>query len=168
QLVRVRQAFFRSHRTTVPLDRSLQAGLEARSRLESEVLFSAHSIEYSPRLPRGPARVPQDLPFESGEARDQFDQILDRDLHARSEIHRLIALVPLSREDDPLGRIGHVEKLASGFASAPHRDGILISFDRIHTLLDQRWNDMRGRWIEVIPWPIDVHRQEVDRVEARL
>src|SRR6266403_1740171 len=126
----------------VPLDRLLEPHLEPGPGPEAEMLLGSRRVEEASRLTVGLARIPDDLPFESGEARDQSDEVLDRDLDARPEIHRFIALVSLGREHDPFGGIGDIEEFASGLPGAPHRDGLVAGFDSVHAFLDQRRDDM--------------------------
>jgi len=72
------------------------------------------------------------------------------------------------REEDALRGVLYVEELSRGAAGSPHRDVIFPPRLRVHALLDQGRDDVGGGGIEVVARPIEVHREEEDRVESVL
>src|SRR3954454_19786727 len=95
----------------IPGDRPAQAFLEVGACLEAEPLFGPRHVESSPRLTVRLARVPADLPAETGVVHDEMNEVLDADLPAATEIDRFPAVVLLRGEHDCLGRIVDVEEL---------------------------------------------------------
>ena len=87
---------------------------------------------------------------------------------AGAEVHGLRAVVALRGEDDPLGRVVDVEELAGRRARPPDLDVVRPGSRGLHALPDQRRDDVRTRRIEVVARPVEVHREQVDRVEAVL
>src|SRR6266481_1259292 len=158
-LTGTRRRHTRAQGLPVPFDGLFQSDLEAGARSELEVLFGARRIQASTRLPVGLAGVPDDLPFEARKTRDELDEIPDRDLGARSDINRLVPVVSLCREHDPLRGIPRVQELAGRLPGAPHGDRVIARFDRVDALLDQGWNDMGGSRIEIVPRTVEIHQQ---------
>ena len=116
----------------------------------------------------GLGRVPADLAFEPRQASDEFNQLADRDLGTDAEVDRLGAVVPFSRQDDPIRCIVDVQELARRRARSPHLDLVVATFARLDALLDQGRDDVRACGIEVVARPIQVHRDQVDDVEPVL
>ena len=96
------------------------------------------------------------------------DQLADRDLAAGAEVDRLGIVVALGREHDALGRVLDVEELARRRAGAPDLDVVGTRLPRVDALLDERRDDVRRRGVEVVAGSVEVHRDEVDDVEAVL
>ncbi len=96
----------------------------------------------------------------------ELGELADRDLVAAAEVDRLGAVVPLCGEQESLGAVVDVQELARRRSVAPEHDSRRRS--RLDHLPDQGRNDVRGLEVEVVARPVQVHRQEVDRVRAVL
>ena len=117
-----------------------------------------------PRLAVRHRRVPDDLALEAGHVGDRLGELADRDLVAGAEVDRLGAVVALGREHEPLDAVVDVEKLPGRRAVAPEHDLVR----RLDHLADQRRDHVRALEVEVVARPVEVRRQEVDRVQAVL
>ena len=65
---------------------------------------------------------PNDVALESGQLRDQRDQIPDPDLLSPADIDRLNTVIALGRKHDSTRSIVNVKELAAGAAAAPDLD----------------------------------------------
>ena len=93
---------------------------------------------------------------------------MDADLESGADVDRLGAVVPLGRVHDRGGAILDIEELARRVPGSPAGELARAGLDRFDRFAYQRGNDVgRGR-IEVVVRPVQVHRQQVDRVHAAL
>src|SRR5262249_27003744 len=106
----------------VPLNGPAEARFEIGRRAEPELRRGALGVELPARLAVRLTGVPDDAPLESDLVRDPFDELPDRDLEARPQVHRQALVETLRRHHDPLRRIVNVEELAGGTPIAPHDD----------------------------------------------
>ena len=83
-------------------------------------------------------------------------------LEAGPDVHRLRAVVSLRREHEVLD----VQELARGRAIPPADDLRRLGLARVQALPDEGRNDMRGLRVIAFARAVQVHRQEVDPVEA--
>src|ERR1700760_3492238 len=106
----------------VPVDGARQAFFHRRPGAEAEFVGRAGYVELAPGLTVGLRRIPDDLAAEPDPGGDCPCQIADGDLLAGTEIHRLPLVVLLRGDDDALGGILDIEKLARRRSIAPQRD----------------------------------------------
>ena len=81
-------------------------------RHEAEALPSPGGVQRPAWLAVGFGGVPADLALEPAQARDRLDQLADGDLVADAEVDRLVAVVALGRQRDPLRGVVDVQELA--------------------------------------------------------
>src|SRR4051794_22581706 len=122
----------------IPIDRLRQAGGERRAGAEPELVRGALDVEHPPRLAVRFRRVPHDLAFETCGLPDEHRQVVDRDLLAAAEVHRLALLVFFGGRDDAVRRIFDVEELARRRAVAPQHDLALAARAGLDELADHR------------------------------
>ena len=80
-----------------------------------------------------------------------LDQVLDADLECTAEVHRIAAVVPLHRQDDPVRRILDLQELARRRAVARHLDGLLVApVSGLQALPDKRRDDVGAFGVEVV------------------
>ena len=72
------------------------------------------------------------------------------------------SLVALRGRDDPVGRVLHVEELAGRRARSPDLDHVVAPLRRLHAFADQRRDHVRALGVEVVPRPVEIHRDQVD------
>src|SRR5690349_1084800 len=73
---------------SVPRDRPLEAVTETGPRAEPDGPRRMAGVEASPRLPVRLGRIPHDAAFETGQSRDEFDEVLDRNLRGAPQVDR--------------------------------------------------------------------------------
>src|SRR5512141_1025168 len=103
---------FSASRLLVPRDRPAQAFLERRMRDEAELLLRPGGVEAAAGLAVGLREVADHLPPVAGHLAYHGDQIVDRHLVARADIHRFRLVVPLGGQYDRLGCVVHVKEFA--------------------------------------------------------
>src|SRR5438132_1392125 len=152
----------------VPLDGAPQPILEPGASHEPERLPGTNGVEGASRLPVGQGAVPQDGSIKAGQAHDQLDELPNRDLAADAEVDRIGPVVPIGSQGNPLRRVANEQELARRIAGAPYLDFAGPGFPRVDALLDEGRNHVRAARIEVVAWPIQVDRYQVDRVHPVL
>src|SRR4051812_34818389 len=148
----------------IPGHGALETFAQRCLRLEAEQLARAGCVDASPRLAVRHRRVPGDLPPEADDVGDELRELADRDLLARAEVHGLGSVVALGCEHDALDAVLDVEELARWRAVAPEHHFFLTGAH----LPDEVGDHMRVGLVEVVAWPVEVGRQQEDRVEAVL
>src|SRR5690606_9948302 len=117
---------------------------------ETEAFEGTVRIQGAPGLAVGLGRVPDDPPGITSVAGDGRQQILDADFVAGAEVDRITVVVALARQQDSLGRVFDVEKLARGRTISPGDNfGFTVRF-RLKALANERWNDVRGLQVEAV------------------
>src|SRR3954452_10052563 len=146
----------------VPGDRPLETLPERRARLEAEELLRARGVEAPARLAIRHRLVPGDLAREARQLGDQPGELLDRDLLARADVDRLLAVVWLGGQRERSGRVVDVEELARRRAIAPEHD---LPGRLVH-LPDQVRDHMGVRRVEVVARPVEVGGEQKDRIRS--
>jgi len=98
-------------RRNVPLNGFLQPFLKRDPGSEPKLPFCPRGIQLPAGLAIRLGGIPCDLSFETREAGDEPDEVPEGDLEAQANINRLLALIPLRRQNDSFLRISHVKKL---------------------------------------------------------
>ena len=111
---------------------NFQTGVEISQRLEAEIGFGAGGIQATSWLAVGFGWVPADLAGEARQLYDLFNQILDRDLKAGTDIDRLVAIVFFCRQYDRFITMRTLRR--SSVASISSSDGspslLLVALER--------------------------------------
>src|SRR5690348_194542 len=124
----------RDARRLIPRDRAPQTFLESRMRTEAEALLGSSRVEVASRLSVRLRRIPRNPAGEAHDARDHFGERLDRELAARSDVHRIAAVVAFAREQDRLGRVLDIQELPRRRSVSPHLDLPGATIDGIDAL----------------------------------
>ena len=95
---------------------------------------------------------------------DEFCELADRDLARRAEVDRLRAVVSLRSQDEAVDAVVDVEELPGRRAVAPQHD-LVLGLDH---LPDQRRDDVRRLEVEVVTRPVQIRRQQEDRIDPVL
>ena len=148
--------------TRRPCARALREA--ASSPRSPKQLARARRVDAAARLSVRLRRVPPDASLESRHARDELGEVADRDLLAGAEVHRLGRVVAIRREHEPLDAVVDVEELARRRAVAPEHDLLR----RVDHLADQIRDHVRVRRVEAVARPVEIRRQQEDRVEPVL
>ena len=109
--------------------------------------------------------MPPLVPHRLGHRRRRLP---DADFDSRPEIHRLRFAVPLRGQQDAFRRVFHIQKFPRRAAVAPQHDLVRARLPRLHELADHRWNHVPVLQIEVVPRPVEIHRQQEDRIQPIL
>ncbi len=112
--------------------------------------------------------VPDDLAGVAGRIGDRACELANRDLVAGAEVHRVCAVVLLRRQRQALGAILDVQELPRRRAVTPEHDRLVAALAGLEHLPDQGRDHMRALEVEVVARPVEVHRQQVDRVQPVL
>src|SRR5690606_38105374 len=142
--------------------------LEVGGGFESEFLLGALGVEAAAGLAVGFGGVPAEFTVEAAEAADGLGEVLDRDLHAGTEIDRLGAVVAVGRHSNALGGVADEEEFAGGGTCAP--DFIVIG-PFVHGcagLADEGGDHVTAGWIKVVARSIQIYREQRAGVEAIL
>ncbi len=150
------------------IESSGEGRLQRCSRLKAEFLLGLLHIETATRLAVWFRRIPPNVARESSQFRYQVHQIADGNLSAASEIDGIGFVIVLGRAQDTLGGILDVKEFTRRAAGAPAFDKCVTALAGVDALLDERGNNVRGFWIEIVARPIEVDRQEVHSIQAVL
>ena len=156
------------HLGAVPGDRALDALAELCAAAEAEELLGPLDVEPAPRLAVRLRVVPDDLAGVAGRLGDHGRELADRDLVAGAEVDRVRTVVVLRGQPEALGAILDVEELPRRRAVTPEHDRLVAALGRLEHPPDQGRDHMRALEIEVVARPVEVHRQQVDRVQPVL
>jgi hypothetical protein len=158
----------RSDLLQVPVDRAPQSLLQAGAGAKAEASRGAAGVEAPPRLAVGLAAVPLDRDLDPDQASDGARQLLDADLRAAADVHRLGRVVALGRTDDPFGGVLDVDELARRASRSPHRDRAGAPALGVDALADERRDHVRRLRIGAVARAVGVDQEERDGVEAVL
>src|SRR6266542_2822048 len=128
----------------------------------------AARLKLAPRLTVGAGRIPDDLAAEVRFPRDESREIADGNLLTGTEIDGLRRIVPLGRQEDRLGGVFDVQKLARRRAVAPEHHLPFSPLARLEKLPNHRRNDVTRFEIKIVPRAVQVDRKQVDSVESVL
>src|SRR5512135_974383 len=150
-------------RLLVPRDRPAQAFLERRAGDEAELHLCPGGVEAAAGLAVGLREVADHPPPVAGHLAHHGDQIVDRHLASRTDVHRFRPVVPLRGQYDRLGGVVHVEELARyggalEVAAPPYNHLRRAGVAGVDELLDERRDDVRlFRLEEMVPGAVQVH-----------
>ena len=128
----------------------------------------AGDVGRAPLLPARLGGVEHQAAAESGQLGDQGRQLADRDLEAGAEVHRPGVVVALGGQQDAPRGVLHVEELARGPSVTPDDDLVGAGSLGVQQAADERGHHVRALGVEVIARPVEIHHEQVDRVEPIL
>src|SRR5579859_2067358 len=115
------------HLLGIPFHRAAQTLFKGGVAAEAEQGLGPAHVQLAARLAVRLAGVPDQPALKAGDPRNGDHQVADANLEGAAQVHGVAVVVALGRQQNALGRVLGIQKLAGRRAVAPHHDLVIAA-----------------------------------------